>query len=155
MLLCFSTFPYLPKTYSQNNSVDNIGMSQIIAQRNSTDVSNTSAVTGQGSAGDFPQGPSGFPSKAVDIAMELTQLSSAELVDYPITDLSTDEITSVFQLLNPLNLAKVLLNINQKDLVQIQNITTFDEITARLFEENKSQVQHRLSAPLPSVGKTE
>lgn len=155
ILLCFSTFPYLSNTYSQNNSVDNTSVSQIIVQRNSTEVSNTSSVTGQGSAGDFPEGPGEFPSKAVDIAMELTQLSSAELVDYPITDLSEDEITSVFRLLNPLNLAKVLLSIDQKDLIQIQNMTTFDEITARLLEENKFQVQDRLSALLPSVGKTD
>lgn len=80
--------------------------------------------------------------------MELTHLSSAELADYPISDLSADEIISVFKLLNPLNLAKVLLSVNQKDLIQIQNMmsaSTFDEITDRLVKENKSQIQDRLS----------
>jgi hypothetical protein len=127
---------------------------QNVAQRNSTEASNTTSVIGQGSPQDFPEGPSGFPSKAVNIAMELTRLNSVELADYPITDLNTDEITSVFNLLNPLNLAKVLLSINQEDLIKIQNMmptSMFEEILGRLLMENKSQVQDRLSSHLASV----
>jgi hypothetical protein len=158
LLLCFSNSSYLKSTYSQNNSVASIATSSNTTMTNSSKSSNASSVVGPlASPGDFPEGPGGFPSKSVDIAMELTSLSPAELLDYPITDLSANEITSAFKLLNPFNLAKVLLSINQKELVQIQNVmpsSNFNEIMDRLIYENRTQVQARLSSShVDSIGK--
>ena len=77
-----------------------------------------------------------------------TRLSPTEIRQFQITVLSEEDIKSVLALLNPPNLAKVLLNISQEDLAEIQNMlspSTFNQTLNRLSDANRTQVQDRLS----------
>jgi hypothetical protein len=72
------------------------------------------------------------------IAIELSNLTPLELKEYPITELSDEDLKSVLECLTTDNLAKVLLNIPKEDLAEIQdmlNAITFDEIQKMLSEE--------------------
>ena len=73
--------------------------------------------------------------------------SPVEIRQYPIILQSSGDIQSVLSLLNPHNLAKVLLNISQEDLLEIQNIlspSAFKQILNKLPDANEP-VQDRLS----------
>ena len=66
--------------------------------------------------------------------MELTRLSPTEIRQFQITVLTEEDIKSVLALLNPHNLAKVLLNISDEDLAEIQNMlspSTFNQTLNR------------------------
>ena len=79
--------------------------------------------------------------------MELSSLSQEEIREYPITDLSDNDIILVFGFLNPGNLTKVLLNIPQEDLADIRDRltpVTFTESLNRISEVDRSQVANRL-----------
>ena len=87
------------------------------------------------------------PTKAQNIAMKLTKLSPTEIRQYPITVLSAEDIGLVLGLLNPHNLAKLLLNISQEDLAELQNIlpsSVLNQALNRLSDANRTQVQDRL-----------
>ena len=89
-----------------------------------------------------------FPLNTKMIAKELTGLNPAEISNYPITDLSPNDIKLAFTLLNPFNLGKVLLNIPQNDLLEIQNMLSpslFNQTLNRLLPADKDQVEDRLS----------
>jgi Mg/Co/Ni transporter MgtE len=73
-----------------------------------------------------------FRHNAEEIATELTSLNPEEIREYPITDLSDKDMTLVFKFLAPEDLAKVLLNIHQEDLVEVQ-----DRLTPTDFGESK------------------
>ena len=92
--------------------------------------------------------PTDFPSNAKKIAMELTKLTPTEISQYPITKLSPEDIKSAFELLNPSNIVKVLLNIPQADLVEIVenklDLTTFNQTLSRLSDANRTQIEERL-----------
>jgi hypothetical protein len=89
-----------------------------------------------------------FTHNARLIAMELSELSPVEISQYPISDLSNEDIKLVFGYLTPGNIAKVLMNISQEDLVKIQSELTptyFDRILLiRLPEVERTQVQDRI-----------
>ena len=88
-----------------------------------------------------------FRHNAEEIAMELSSLSPEEIKEYPITDLSDKDITLVFRFLDPFNLAKVLLNIPQENLVEIQGRLTpadFNEHLSKLSEVDRKQVVDRI-----------
>ena len=79
--------------------------------------------------------------------MELSSLSAEEIREYPITDLSDNDIILVFGFLNPGNLTKVLLNIPQEDLADIRDRltpVTFTESLSRISVVDRSQVENRL-----------
>jgi hypothetical protein len=88
-----------------------------------------------------------FRHNAEEIAFELTSLSPEETREYPITDLSNNDITLVFRFLTPDNLAKVLLNIHQENLIEIKDRltpTAFGEPLSRISEADRIQVVNRL-----------
>jgi hypothetical protein len=90
-----------------------------------------------------------FQHNAEAIADELIGLSSAEIMEYPLTDLTADDLKLVFRYITPPSqLARVLLNIPQEDLMTIRNMITpfdFTEIINRLDEVDRIQVENRLS----------
>ena len=102
-------------------------------------------IAPQGSPIDFP---TDVPFNAKKIAIDLTKLTPTEIGQYPITNLSPEDIKSAFELLNPSNIAKVLLNIPQADLVELVenklNPITFNQTLVRLPEANRTQVEERL-----------
>ena len=89
-----------------------------------------------------------FTHNARLIAMELSELTPVEISEYPISDLSNEDIKLVFGYLTPGNIAKVLMNIPQEDLVKIQTELTptyFDQmLLIRLPEVDRTQVQDRI-----------
>jgi hypothetical protein len=101
---------------------------------------------------DLADGNNQFSPNSRKIAIELTKITPAEIGQYPITNLSREDIVSVLGLLNPRILAKVLLNIPQEDLIKIQDMltpSTFNQTLDRLFETNKTQIEDRLSSVSP------
>jgi hypothetical protein len=91
-----------------------------------------------------------FPLNAGRIAEELISLSPLEIRQFPITDLSAEDLGLVFSYLNPSNLAKVLLNIPVEDLSIVKDMlppATFEETINRLPVENRTLVENRLSTP--------
>jgi hypothetical protein len=122
----------------------------------SGNATETTIVEGLGEPRDLARAESTdkFPLKARNISMELTRLSPTEIRQFQITVLSEEDIKSVLALLNPYNLAKVLLNISQEDLAEIQNMlspSTFNQTLNRLSHANRAQVQDRLSEISSSV----
>jgi hypothetical protein len=88
-----------------------------------------------------------FMHNAHVIAMELSSLTPAQISEYPLIDVSNKDITLVLKFLEPIDLAKVLLNIPQKDLSEIQHRLTpnvFDKSLNRLSEADRTQVEERL-----------
>jgi Mg/Co/Ni transporter MgtE len=80
--------------------------------------------------------------------MELSRLSPAEISQYPITFLSSDDIELVLKYLHPVNLKKVLMYIPQGALVKIYNDltpATFNQILNSLPVFEKIQVLNRLT----------
>jgi hypothetical protein len=140
--------------YSQNAKVEEgaSGISVDLLQSNESQANmtgngtdSTGIITPQGNPTDFP---TDVPFNAKKIAMDLTKLTPTEISHYPITNLSPEDIESAFELLNPSNIAKVLLNIRQADLVEVVenklNPTTFNQTLSRLPEANRTQVEERL-----------
>lgn len=128
--------------------------SQIASAQNMTDGNLTGNATEPpvveplGRPEDLANGGSQFTLNARNIAIELTKITPAELSQYPITDLSREDIQSVLGLLNPRVLAKVLLNLPEEELMKMQDMLTpsaFNQTLNRLFEVNKTQVEERLS----------
>ena len=96
---------------------------------------------------DLASDDSQLSNNAKLIALELTTITPAEVSQYPIANLSREEIVSVLELLNPQVLAKVLLNIPQEDLETIQFMLTqseFNQTLNRLVDEDRTQVEDRL-----------
>jgi hypothetical protein len=88
-----------------------------------------------------------FRHNAQEIATEIASLSPEEIREYPITDLSDQDIILVFRFLNPDNLVKVLLNIPQENLVEIKERLTpadFGEPLSRISGADRTQVANRL-----------
>ena len=88
-----------------------------------------------------------FNLNAEKIADELSMLTNFQLSQYPITELSPDDIRDALSYLTPPNLAQVLLNIPEQDLVETRNMVShndFNLILNRLSEADKSQVESRL-----------
>jgi hypothetical protein len=89
-----------------------------------------------------------FRHNAAKIAMELSSLTPQEISQYPITDLSDEDIKLVLSVfLSQEDLSKVLLNISIEGLSQIQQRITptdFNTILAILPESDRVQVENRL-----------
>jgi hypothetical protein len=88
-----------------------------------------------------------FRHNAQDIAAELSNLTPQEISEYPITDLSNNDIIMVMGFLEPGDLTRVLLHIPQADLASIEHRIsphTFNEFINRLSELDKNQVEARL-----------
>jgi hypothetical protein len=145
----------ITNVYSQNGTAQNVteGRPIDLPQKNKTEGNKTENATG--SAGAIA--PQGTPSDLIaggtpitkEIAMELTELTPSGVSQYPITNLSAEDIKLAFGSLNPLNLAKVLLNIPQEDLIEVKNKltpSTFNLTLNRLLEANRTQVEDRLSS---------
>jgi hypothetical protein len=129
--------------YSQNASAQNMTDSNLTG--NATEPS---VVEPLGRPEDLANGDSQFTLNARNIAIELTKITPAELSQYPITDLSKEDIQLALGLLNPRVLAKVLLNLPQEELMKMQDMlspSAFNQTLNRLFEVNKTQVEDRLS----------
>jgi Mg/Co/Ni transporter MgtE len=93
-----------------------------------------------------------FPLNIEQIAMELTSLTPEEIRYYPLTDLTPEEIELVLEHLTPNNLAKVLLNIPQESLLEIQDILsplTIDKTLDRISEPNRTQIENRFLVSSP------
>jgi hypothetical protein len=132
--------------FSQNASAQNMTDSNLTG--NATEPS---VVEPLGRPEDLANGDSQFSLNARNIAIELTKITPAELSQYPITDLSREDILSVLGLLNPRVLAKVLLNLPQEELMKMQDMlspSAFNQTLNRLLEVNKTQVEDRLSSVL-------
>jgi hypothetical protein len=149
--LYFIKFPDIQNTLYQNVIESRAELSQNKTSGNfSGNASEPSIVEGLGKPRELAHsnGLDKLPLKARNIAMELTDLSPVEIRQYPIILQSSGDIRSVLSLLNPHNLAKVLLNISQEDLLEIQNIlspSAFKQILNKLPDANRTQVQDRLS----------
>jgi hypothetical protein len=108
---------------------------------------------GSGANGS-PDGQATFRHNAEDIAMELSGLTSEEIKQYPITDLSNSDIILVLGFLDPGNLTRILLYIPQEDLIKLQQRLTpltFDESLSRLSGLDRRQVEDRLVSASSSV----
>ena len=130
--------------FSQNVSAQNMTDSNLTG--NATEPS---VVEPFGRPEDLANGDSQFSLNVRNIAIELTKITPAELSQYPITDLSREDILSVLGLLNPRVLAKVLLNLPQGELMKMQDMlspSAFNQTLNRLFEVNKTQVEDRISS---------
>ena len=141
MILVLSFTPI--NLYSQNASAQNMTDSNLTG--NATEPS---VVEPLGRPEDLANGDGKFSLNARNIAIELTKITPAELSQYPITDLSREDIQSVLGLLNPRVLAKVLLNLPQEELMKMQVMlspSAFNQTLNRLLEVNKTQVEDRLS----------
>jgi hypothetical protein len=92
---------------------------------------------------DFP-----FPdSIAHIIAKQLIELNETEIKDYPLTDLPPEDIKAVFTLLNPGNLSKVLLNIDDglfKNIYNKSTPMTFDKMIQNISESDRNKIQKRV-----------
>lgn len=81
------------------------------------------------------------------IAKDLSSLSPADIKEYDLKDLSTDEIRSVLCHLTPGNLTKVLMNIPAEDLNDIRKTLTplfFQNIIKVLPGDNRIQIENRI-----------
>jgi hypothetical protein len=86
-------------------------------------------------------------SNAFLIATELIELNDTEIKDYPLTDLPPEESKSVFAILNPGNLSKVLLNIDDIDIKNIYNKLTpmtFNKIIEKIPESDRTKIHSKL-----------
>jgi hypothetical protein len=154
ILILLSLFFVLNSQYS-NATVLKIKGLKTVHSQNETDRNLAGNATESffepfGDPGDITG--SQFSSNAKKIAMELTEITPEEVSQYPITNLSSKDISSVFELLNPLDLAKVLLNIPQQDLMKIHVMlspSAFNKTVDRLLEANRTQVEDRLSSLSP------
>jgi hypothetical protein len=142
-------------TYSQNGIAQNVTEGRTIdLPRNDKTEGNKIGNATDSSAAVAPQGtPSDIRGRCTlnteRIAMELTELTPTEVSQYPITNLPAEDIKLAFGCLNPLSLAKVLLNIPQEDLIGVKNKLTpptFNQTLNRLFEADRTQVEDRLSS---------
>ena len=141
MILALSFAPI--NLYSQIASTQNMTVSNRTGNATAPSV-----VEPLGRPEDLANGDSKFTLNARNIAIELTKITPAEISQYSITDLSSEDIQSVLGLLNPRVLAKVLLNLPQEELMKMQNMlspSVFNQTLNRLFEVNKTQVEDRLS----------
>jgi hypothetical protein len=161
MYLIITAFLFIiNNVYSQNVIAQNVteGRPIDLPQNNKTEGDTIGNATGS-SAAVAPQGrPSDIPGNGTlntkKIAMELTELTPTEVSQYPITNLSPEDIKLAFGFLNPPNLAKVLLNIPQEDLVEVKNKLTptiFNQTLNRLLEADRTQVEDRLSSDAASA----
>ena len=135
----------IQNSFSQNVS----GITPEILQNNtvgkfSENATESTIVEGLGEPRDLARAESSdrFPLKARNISMELTRLSPTEIRQFQITVLTEEDIKSVLALLNPHNLAKVLLNISDEDLAEIQNMlspSTFNQTLNRLSDTNRTR----------------
>ena len=76
-----------------------------------------------------------FTPSAALIAKDLSTLSPAEIKEYGITDLSTEDLRMALNLLDKDNLAKVLSSITSEDLGRVRNqigASVFDHILEKL-----------------------
>ncbi|HEU4448151.1 MAG TPA: hypothetical protein VFR94_26005 [Nitrososphaeraceae archaeon] len=145
----------LSLSFILNNPYSQIAVAQNLTgdPQNATKENLTTNATGPsvepfGTSEDLSKSNSQFSSNAKKIAMELTKITPTDVSHYPLTSLSAKDISSVFVLLNPRNLAKVLLNLPQEDLMKVQQMlspSAFNQTLDRLFEANRTQVQDRLS----------
>ena len=90
----------------------------------------------------------------VDDAKILTKLNSTQVRDYNIAGFSPNQIKSIFDLLNPITLGKVLLNIDKDDLLSIRDKlspTLFNQTLNKLVSDDKIKVEDRLSIALDSI----
>jgi hypothetical protein len=148
-------FCIIANAFSQNGNAQNITEDRPtdLPQNNKTEgnkLKNATGSTGtiepQGTISDMSVG--GTPITK-EIAIELTELTPSEVSQYPITSLSAEDIKLAFGSLNPLNLAKVLLNIPQGDLIEVKNKLTpsnFNQTLNKLLEVDRTQVEDRLSS---------
>jgi hypothetical protein len=122
------------------------------ARSSSSDLGPSSSMLNRGSGADRnpdDHDQATFRHNAQDIAMELSGLTPQEIKQYPITDLSNDDIMLVFRFLDPPDLTKVLLHIPQQDLITIEHRLThhdFDEYLNRLAESDRIHVEGRLAS---------
>jgi hypothetical protein len=130
--------------YSQNASAQNMTGGNL-----TVNATESQTVESFGRPEELADGNDQFSLNARKIAIELTIITPAEISQYPITNLSREDIISVLGLLNPRVLAKVLLNIPQEDLIKMQDMlspSAFNQTLDRLVEANKTQVEDRLSS---------
>ncbi len=125
---------------SNNKIVNNINSSEsIVPFANPEDLSNISS-----------------DSFIEDTAKILTKLNSTQIRDYQIADFPANQIKLVFDLLNPITLGKVLLNIDKNDLLSIRDKLSpnlFNQTLNRLVSEDKIKVEERLSISLGNINK--
>lgn len=130
--------------YSQNATAQNMTDGNLTENATESPI-----VESFGRPEELANSNSRFSLNAKEIAIELTSITPAEISQYPITNLSREDIVSVLGFLNPRVLAKVLLNIPQEELIKMQDMltpSTFNQTLNRLFEMNKTQVEDRLSS---------
>jgi hypothetical protein len=109
---------------------------------------------GDGSGGDDGDAGSNsnddkFQLTTEQIANELNSLTPQEIREYPLADLTAEEIESVFGYLSSGDLASILLNIPQTSIIELRNIVTpvtFSEIISRITEPDRTQIENRVSA---------
>lgn len=89
-----------------------------------------------------------FSTNAKLIAQEISLYNETEIRDYPLSDLPTEEIKSVFNVLDSGNLSKVLLNMPVNDIKKIQKQLSDDEfnsILKRLPNETSIVIEKNLN----------
>ena len=149
ILLYILSYSNIQNSFSQNVTGNIEGFQNMTAGNFSGNATESSTVEGLGvprqlTAAEFNNR---VPTKAQNIAMELTKLSPTEIRQYPISILSAEEIGLALELLNPHNLAKVLLNISQEDLAELQSMlppSVLNQALNRLSDADRTQVQDRL-----------
>jgi hypothetical protein len=97
---------------------------------------------------DFNSPDDNFWSNTKLIAQDIALYNQTEIKDYPITDLTSAEIKSVFMILDSGNITKVLLNIPVNDINEIQNKLSeeeFNSILNRIPLENQNALKERIN----------
>jgi hypothetical protein len=153
VILLVSYFTIIPNAISQKETLNipNIGLNHSI----NTIINNTNSsesIVPFANPEDLPNVSS--DSFIVGIAKTLTKLNSTQVRDYNIADSSPNQIKLVFDLLNPITLGKVLLNIDKDDLLSIRDKlspTLFNQTLSKLVSDDKIKVEDRLSIALDSI----
>ena len=153
VILLISHFTIIPNAISQKETLNipNIGLNRSINTIVNNNNNSESIVPFAN-----PEDLSNVSSDSfiVDDAKILTKLNSTQVRDYNIAGFSPNQIKSIFDLLNPITLGKVLLNIDKDDLLSIRDKlspTLFNQTLNKLVSDDKIRVEDRLSIALDSI----
>lgn len=89
-----------------------------------------------------------FHLNSEDIALELSSLTPVEIAEYPITDLSDNDLKLALSFLAPSDLAKVLKNIPIQDLVVVKERlgdSKFGEFLSKVSITDKEVLENALA----------
>ena len=97
---------------------------------------------------DFKNGAN-FSTIAKLVAEDIRLYDENEIEGYPLAELSSNDIESVFIMLDSGNISKLLLNLNLDTVKEVKNkisIEEFDNILNKLSNETKNLINERIQS---------